>query len=191
MAEPLTPEQAQLLEAIETLLGDNANAIQLPLTAINQSIAQLSVQNSRAIASIQSKLLKSIDQFMVDNSNAVDALGMAILAPLQGWQDENYILLTQLAAGAGLTGPGDPLEAALIKEVAEEPQVALSASLLIALRDALPYLAQLIEVLREIRDRMPSLPAHVPGEPEAEAPSAQLPGVQVEFDWNSGVRGPM
>ena len=58
-----------------------------------------------------------------------------------------------------------------MQEVAEAPELAYSATLLIALRDALPYLGQLIEVLREIRDRMPGQPIRFVGEPLAEAPA--------------------
>jgi hypothetical protein len=151
----ITPENAQLLDSISTLLADAENNITLPMTAINQGIAQLSVQNAKALTKIQGALIKSIEQHAVTNDNAIDQLGMAILAPMQGWQEENNLLLTQLAASAGLTQPGDPLEAALVAQVADEPELAYSATLLIALRDALPHLAELVEVLREIRDRMP------------------------------------
>ncbi len=157
-------EQLQLLHSIETLLADAENQIALPLTRINQGIAKLSAQNSKTITPIMNRLLRSIEQFAVDNDNAIDALGLAILQPLQDWQAENNLLLTQLAAGAGLTQPGDPLEAALLAQVADEPELAYSATLLLAIRDALPYLGQLIEVLREIRDRMPSPPVEFPGE---------------------------
>jgi len=190
VTKSLTPEQAQLLDSIETLLADNENLITLPLTAINQGIAQLSVQNARTITKIEGKLLKAIDAYAVQNDNAIDSFGLALLQPLQDWQTENNLLLTQLAASAGLTQPGDPLEAALVQQIADEPELAYSATLLIAIRDLLPYARQLIEVLREIRDRMPSIPVHVPGEPYASAEALDEDvQPQIPAKWLEGPRG--
>jgi len=180
----LTPEHVQLLDSIETLLADGTNSISLPMTAINQGIAALSATSAKTITSIQGKLIKSIQAHAVANDNDIDRFGMIILQPLQDWQSENNLLLTQLAAHAGLTQPGDSLEAALVQEVAEAPELAYSATLLIALRDALPYLGKLVEVLREIRDRMPGQPMRFAGEPLAEAP-AELVKVHGEVDLGS------
>lgn len=169
MSQAKTPEQLQLLGAIETLLAEGENQISLPLTAINQSIAALSVQSSKSVVSIQNRLIRSIEQHAVAQDNEIDAFGLAILKPLQDWQEENNLLLNHLAAAAGVIQPGDPLEAALVTQVAEQPELAYSATLLIALRDVLPLFGQIVEVLREIRDRLPNAPVHVPGEPRASA----------------------
>lgn len=190
MAKSLTPEQQQLLDSIETLLADGENLVTLPLTAINQGIAQLSGMSGKTVAQIQSKLLKSIDQFAVDNDNAIDGFGLTLLKPLQDWQDENNLLLTQLAASAGLTQPGDPLEAALTQEIASVPELAYSATLLMAIRDFLPSFGALIEVLREIRDRMPGAAAETPGEIPAKSPSIKEPAGTVSVSWQDGPAGP-
>lgn len=179
MPTSLTPEQTQLLASLETLLADGENLISLPMTAINQGIAKLSVQSAKSIAQIQGKLIKSIDQFAVANDNAIDGFSLSLLKPLQDWQDENLLLLTQLAAAGGLTQPGDPLEAALLQEVAAVPELAYSATLLIALRDFLPHFGSLVEVLREIRDRMPQPPVYVAGEPKAIAPAIEEPEIDI------------
>lgn len=184
-----TIDAQRLLQAIDDAQAQNEDDLLLVMTALNQGIAKLSVQNSRSLTSIEGRLIKSIDQYAVDNSNAIDQLGMAILGPINDWQDENLLLLTQLAAQAGLTQPGDPLEAALLQSVADEPQLAYSATLLIALRDALPFLGQLIEVLREIRDRMPVFPATAPGEIPSIAGAEQLPGEPLPFPWEAAPKG--
>jgi hypothetical protein len=172
-ADPTTQENAQLLAAITELVIDNADTIAVPATALNRFIAQLSQTNSRSLVKVQGALIKSIDQAAIDNNNAIDQLGLAILAPLNDWFAENQLLLTQLAASAGLTQPGDPLEKALLQSVADEPELAYSATLLIALRDFRPLLADIAEALREIRDRLPPLTtrtreeAPATGDPEA------------------------
>lgn len=169
----LSPDDIQLLASIESLLGDGENQIAIPMTAINQGIAQLSHQSAKTLTKIQGDLIKSIDRHHVENSNYLDSLSVAILRPLQDWQLENELLLTQLAASAGLTQPGDPLEAALVQQLAEEPQLAYSATLLIALRDALPHLHKLIVVLGEIRDRMPPQATVLAGDKPTEAEMLQ------------------
>jgi hypothetical protein len=189
MSKELTPEQVQLLTSIETLLADAENAITLPMTAINQGIAKLSQESSKSVVSIQNKLLKSIQAHAVANDNEIDQLGMAILAPLQTWQEENNLLLTQLAAYSGLTQPGDPLEAALLTEVAQEPELAYSATLLLAIREAMPYFRQLVEVLKEIRDRMPGIPVEFPGEPPASAASQKAVIPQKTFTLPQALPG--
>ena len=76
-------------------------------------------------------------------------------------------MLQDLSAAAGLRQPGDPLEAALIEQVSVAPDIAYSATLLLALRDAMPHLGRIVEVLREIRDRMPGQPIQFEGEAAA------------------------
>lgn len=181
MRDPNTPENLQLLSSIDTLLAQGENQIALPMTAINQGIAKLSVQSAKTITGIQNVLLKSINQANVAQENDLDPLGMAILRPLQDWQEQNNLLLTQLAASSGLTQPGDPLEAALVNQLAEEPELAYSATLLIALRDVLPHFKALIEVLREIRDRMPGVPVSIDGEPRSEEVETVEPEPSLSF----------
>lgn len=183
---PSLSDNLQLLKSIEALLVDGEDSISLPLTAINQGIAKLSALSSKTILKLQADLLKYLDLGNVDSENDLDALSVAILRPIQDWQLENNLLLTQLAAGAGLTQPGDPLEQALVNQVAQEPELALSATLLIALRDFGGKVDSLVEVLREIRDRMPQFPVHVQGEPEAIAPAEQLPMPGLGYLWNVG-----
>ncbi len=176
MSATLTPEQLQLLSSIETLLADNQNLISLPLTAINQGIAQLSVLSAKAIAKVANTLTKQIAADIVTNSNAVDSLGTSILQPLYDWQAQNELLLTQLAASAGLTQPGDPLTAALVESAAEQPELAYSATLLMALREAMGRFDGLVEVLREIRDRMPPLAVRNEGEAAATGEKDEVGG---------------
>lgn len=171
-----TSGKAQLMQSIDAVLADNEEQISLPLTALNQGIAQLSQDASKAVVRVGNAITRALVQTSTDQSNALDALGTAILQPLYDWQTENDLLLNHLAAAAGLIQPGDPLMQALANQTAEVPELAYSATLLIALREAMGVFPQLIEVLREIRDRMPPLSVHDAGEARASEPTNQAEG---------------
>jgi hypothetical protein len=184
----VTSDQKALLEEIESTLAQNDAAIQIPLTRINQGIAALSKDNAKIITKLQGKILRQLNQHVTDASNQIDGVQTTILQGLQNWQNDNRLLLTQLAAKTGLTAPGDSLEMALVDKVADAPELAYSATLLLAIREAFPFLRELIEVLQEIRDRMPNLPVHVPGEPYSRAPELEL-GKPVDApNWQEGPR---
>lgn len=181
-----TAEQ-QLLQAIEEMLVGEESAIAIPLTKMNQGIAQLSEENSKLITRMQGKILKSLARHVTAEDNDLELLSTVILNGLQQWQNENHLLLTQLAAKAGFTNAGDELEAALIQQVAEAPELAYSATLLLAIRDAFPYAERLIRVLEEIRDRMGGASVQLPGELPDNAKQA---GVPSRVDIGPYVDGP-
>ena len=178
-----TAGNAQLMGAINTLVADEEDNVALPMTAINQWIAQLSQQSSKTIVGVGNAIIKSIAAGNVSSSNDVDAVGTQLLQPLYDWQSQNDLVLTQLAAGVGLTQPGEPLESALLNQTAQAPELAYSASLLLALREAMSHFGGLIEVLREIRDRMPPLAASVPGEAPQTGDVISDPTVGSEYSW--------
>jgi hypothetical protein len=170
-------DKAALMGAIQALLEDEENNVALPMTTLNQGIAKLSQESSRLIARVGNKLIAGIAARAVESDNHIERLGTAILAPLYTWQAENDLLLTQLAAKTGLTKPGDSLEMALVAQTAEAPELAYSATLLIALREAMGEFRGLIEVLREIRDRMPPIAASVAGEARERGPTIHEPSI--------------
>ena len=157
----------QLLSAIENLLAGEEDTLSIPLSKINQGIAQLVTQNEKLVTKLQGKVIKDINRHLTHQDNAIDGLSTTVLSGLQAWQDSTHLLLTQLAAKSGLTGPGDPLEQALVEQVAEAPELAYSAALLIALREAMGRFDGLVEVLREIRDRIGGEPVRFAAEQPA------------------------
>lgn len=159
-----TGDQIALLQAIAQGQSANDAEISLVLNSLNRHVAQLSQKNGKIITGIQETVLKKINQELVDNDNAIDPVSTAILARTQEWLNDNQLLLQDLSAAAGLRQPGDPLEAALIEQVSVAPDIAYSATLLLALRDAMPHLGRIVEALREIRDRLPGQPIQFEGE---------------------------
>jgi hypothetical protein len=173
----------QLLAAINALLADNEEQIQLPLTAIALSAAQLSQQTSGAVTRLGNAITKHIALGIVDNANGLDFLSTAILQPLYDWQTENDLLLNHLAASAGLIQPGDPLVNALMDQAAQEPELAYSAIMAVAIHDLRDVARQIVEVLREMRDRMPGAPVAIPTEQQADQDEIDEPApIDAEFD---------
>lgn len=166
-----THEQIELFRAIQSGLGENDYEISLVYNALNKGIAQLAFRNTKIINDLQGALLKSIDAKLVENDNIIDVVSTALLGWTQSALDDTHQLLTQIAASAGLTNPGDPLEAALINRVAEQPDMAYSASLFLALREAMPHLGCICKSLERIADALEGNatpnPLPVMGEPAA------------------------
>jgi hypothetical protein len=146
----VTHEQVELFRAIQAGLGENDYEISLVKNALNKGIAQLAFKNTKVINDLQGQLLKSIDAGLIDNDNIIDGASTALLGWTQSALDDTQQLLTQLAASTGLTSPGDPLEAALTQKLADQPDMAYSASLFLALREAMPHLGCICKYLERI-----------------------------------------
>jgi hypothetical protein len=161
---PKTQADADLLDAINTLTATHADSVTIPYSVLNQGIADLVAANGATIAKVSKVLTRKLDQAVTDNDNGLELVGTVILQGINAYLTENDLLLNHLAASAGILKPGDPLESVLLNQVAEAPELAYSATLLIALRDALPIGRQIVEVLREIRDRLPPSAIRLAGE---------------------------
>ena len=161
--------EEQFLAALETLLATQESNVSLPLTTLNKSITDAVSVNAKLIRKVQGRILKALDKPVVGVSNELDRIGTVLLEPLQAWADNTQLLLTQLSAKTGLTQVGDPLEQALVEQVTEAPELAYSASLLLALREWTPYLARIASALEEIRDRTHGAPYTLPGDVTTQA----------------------
>jgi hypothetical protein len=161
--------EGQFLSALETLLASQEISVSLPLTTINKALTEAVTINAKLIRKVQGRIVKALDRPIVANTNDIDRLGTVLLEPLQAWADNTQLLLTQLAAKTGLTQIGDPLEQALVEQVVDAPELAYSASLLLALREAMPFLARIAGALEEIRDRTGGAPYTIPGDETTEA----------------------
>jgi len=179
---PKNQDDADLLAAITTLVAGNDEAVQIPMSLINQDVAKAVFSNSKTLSGISNLLVKKIGQAVTDNDNDIELAGTAMLQGIGATLDQNALLLNHLASAAGLLQPGDPLEAALLDQTAEAPELAYSASLLLAIREAMPHLGAIVEVLREIRDVLAGSPADDSAEPAAAnddfaaPPAASEPG---------------
>lgn len=174
MAQPVvdipdgaTGEQIALLQAIKAGQDENDNEISLVLNSLNKGVAGLVAKNGKILTDLQGKIIKKLHQQFVDNDNTIDSVSTSILGWTQSQLDDTQLLLTQLAASAGMTAPGDPLEAALTETLAEAPEIAYSASLLLSLREAMPWLKRIALALEKMAgdDDIPSrVPSDVIGD---------------------------
>jgi hypothetical protein len=170
----------QVLQAIDALLVEQDDKLVLPMTTLNSATSTIFQKNQKVITALQNKVLKAADLATTQSLDALDSVYTTLLQGLDTWQYDSNFLLTQLAAKGGFTEAGEPLHAALQKELAEAPQLAYGGTLVLAIAEAVPYLDQLIEVLREIRDRMPPQAMRVFGTQPAKSAQEDEPIVDTE-----------
>lgn len=172
----------QVYAAIDQLLVEQDDHLMLPMTKLNIAIKGLFEENTRAITKIQDKLIRKVDRETTKQSDHLDVALTRVQNALETWQQETQYLLTQIAAKGGIVKAGDPLESALLTDLAQAPQLQLGTTLVLEVSRLGPYFVSLIEVLREIRDRMPGTPVRFAGEPAAE----EDPEAVVEDDSDQG-----
>lgn len=167
MNEP-SQADAQALDALNELLAKEGDTLSIPYSALAEQLATIAVPGTKLVKQLQARLLKQAAKSNVNSSNLMDWFTTTMLASLNQWQDQQRYMLTHIATRSGMIGLNDPLEAALIAEAVRAPEMAYAGTLVLAVKEAIPYFEQLIEVLREIRDRMPAQAIAVKGEtPEA------------------------
>lgn len=177
MATGLQTYEEQILESIDNLQAANADALVLPMSTVNKTIADLVDKNSTLIGKLQTKILRKLDHATTKNLDHLDGVYTRLLAGLDAYQFDANHLLQLLASKGSFIKTGEPLETALIEEVTKAPELAYGATMVLEISRLAPYFQELVEVLREIRDRMPPLsirvkgetpPASEPNEPEAD-----------------------
>lgn len=190
-SQSLSVRDGELLAAISDVIGENDDAVRVPMSVLNQDIANLVAENAKVIARVSNVLTRRLTQSVTDSDNDLELIGTVLLSGLHAQVQENDLLLNHLASSAGMIGPGDPLEAALLNQVADAPELAYSATLLIALKEAMPIGWAIVEVLREIRDRLQGEPIAFQGEfPALEEPDAIEATEGAAFGPPEGVAGP-
>lgn len=169
----MDPNAQSMLDAIDTLQDQQDQSILLPLTALNQATVAAVSEAQKQIVALQSRILQRVDKETTRNLDALDGLFTTVMSSIDETQFENEFLLGQLAVKGGLIQVGDQLSAALQDEAEQAPQLLYAATLYEAIESVKPMLRELIEIMAEIRDRMPPLALHVAGERTATEPQVQ------------------
>jgi hypothetical protein len=159
-----TAEQ-QILDSLDQLLAESEDSLDVPASTLNQAVSDVVTEQAKSLKRLTEKILRSADREAVKADDALNAINTGLLGGIDAWMNENHYLLSQMAAKGGLQAIGAPLETALETATTAAPQLEYLGTLVLAVKEAIPYFEQLIEVLREIRDRMPNTPVRVPGEP--------------------------
>jgi hypothetical protein len=182
----------QVLMSIDELLVANDDKLVVPMTTLNKATSSVFQKNTKIITQLQQKILKAADLETTKHLDALDGVYTTVLQGLDTWQFDVNFLLTQLAAKGGFTEAGQSLEHALEKELSEAPQLAYQGTLVLAVAEAIPYLNQLIEVLREIRDRMPPNAMRVAGEVPAKSAMPDEPVIDTDrSEWIEPSESPL
>lgn len=130
----------------------------------------------KAVNKIARKISGFIGRELAKQSNGIDQVATKLLAWIGGCAASNEWTLTGIAVKAGILGAGDSLDSVVWDQ---EPATSLGpeygGTLVLDCRGLADQLAPLLEVLREIRDRMPALAITLPGE-TPELPPVADPG---------------
>lgn len=158
-------EPAQLQAALETLSDEIAGKLQLPATAIGDVLSGQYERAMKGIRTVQGKILKQLGTTSVEIDNLLDPSATAILQSLNTSTAEIEWLLQSAAVKGGMLGVGDRLTPEAIAQMGAVPEQMLGSTLVLQLGELRPVLLAIVEVLGEIRDRMPSaIPVREPGE---------------------------
>lgn len=182
----------QALMNIDEALVEQDDKLILPMNTLNKATSSIFQKNTQIITKMQEKIIKAADRETTTALDHLDGVYTTVLQGLDTWQFDVNFLLTQLAAKGGFTEAGQSLEHALQKTLAEAPQLAYQGTLVLAVKEAIPYMEQLIEVLREIRDRMPPNAMRVAGERAAESALPDEPIIDTDrTEWTEPNEPPL
>lgn len=157
----------QVLRSIDELLTEQDNTMIIPMTQVSNTVKEVVEKNAKLITRMQGKILRGLNTTTTHHLDMLDGVHTRILGGLDAWQSDVHYMLTQLASKSNSIQTGQRLEDMLIHEAEKAPELAYAGTLVLAVKEAIPYFEQLIEVLREIRDRMPGSPVSFPGEKAA------------------------
>ena len=146
------------LQSIDQFIGENHEGLSVPMTTLNQAISNLIEGNGKAIKGLTSRVVKAIDRHVVTNDEQVDSALTTLLQGIDAWLSSQEYALTLMSSKGGLLEIGEPLAAVLAEDAAQGKQLAYQGTLVLSIREAEGKIDELIEVLREIRDRMPGQP---------------------------------
>lgn len=148
--------EQSLLESLDTLVGVQNEQILIPLSKINQQIAQTVTSNAKTVNKLISKVIKGIHRHVVDGSNALDAVNTTVLQGLNQWLLNQEYMLTSLAHKSGDLPIGSSLSSIQMTSTDETPQVTYAGTLVLELSKLEPLAKQLVAAIRDIAARMPA-----------------------------------
>jgi hypothetical protein len=162
----LTAEET-ILQSIDEILSETENSLAVPMTAINQAVSHVVDNNAKTIKRLTERILRAADKEVVGIDDKLDAVYTGLLGGIDAWLGDTHFLLQQLSTKGGLAEIGAPLESALLKEVTDAPKLEYGATLVLAVKEAVPWLDRMTVALERIADGMSPLERREPGEAAA------------------------
>jgi hypothetical protein len=159
-ADSLTVMQAKkdLLDAVDQMQQKATAGIVIVAGKVESVIADLVTRNAKMLGRIESKILQKATRMQVKADDALNQVSTTVLAGLDSWQQSAHYLLDQLTTKGGLKGIGDDLTRALIDEVTQAPEVAYLGTLVLQVREAIPWLERIAVALERIADATAGAP---------------------------------
>lgn len=170
--------QSQATDAIEQLLSENDIIMGGLMTGLESCCCNPISECEKDIAKLKKKIIKLILKLQVDIANYIDYLFTKILNIITCFNNSNQWILQQLCVQSGAIGVGGNICSLL---ACTTPTLAVNSgcpTVNLDFTGILPLFQELIEVLKEIRNRMPPEAIQMPWEePTGEPDSPEAPGL--------------
>jgi hypothetical protein len=167
MAPPTDDE----LEAVQTALDNDGAQIITVGNRLGQEAMQLVLATAKPIKKLQDRLIRDANKHLVATDNAINFVQTSLLNGVNTWLQEAGFLLQNLAVKGGIIEPGDPLEKALAQEVADEPQIEYLGTLVLAVKEAVPWLDRIAVACERIAAALEGTPAPSQTQVNVDAPA--------------------
>ena len=176
--------EEQVVQSLSTALSQNESDLAGPVNTMLLALQQMGKFEESSVAKIQTKIKSAATKSQKIAGNSLEVVFGNFLRMINQAIEIAEGALRELAVKGGKIQVGEPLENAVSVETPQESPMQWGGSLLLDVSSLQPSLDKLIEVLMEIRDRLPGTPVEFPGElPSKEQPSeakepVQLPSAQ-------------
>lgn len=147
---PVQSAEEQVLSSIDELLAQNDADLSVPMTKLNEAVNDVVQNQGKAIKRITDKILKAASRELVTTDNHIDQVLTGLLGGIDTWATDTHLLLQQLATKGGLTAIGEPLANALTAELTEGGKIEYMGTLVLAVKEAVPWLERIAVSLESI-----------------------------------------
>lgn len=166
--ELLTAEE-QVLKAVAESFAESEDDLAGPIKKLLAHVQDEILQNEKCCTRLKTKFTKFLNKAQAECGNDLSACLSHLASNLYLGIEDDDAILTQLAVKGGLLQVGQDL-GTLDEEIEKvEDKLEYGGTLVLAIKEAIPFFNELIQVLREIRDRIPGMPFVAPGETEPES----------------------
>lgn len=154
MAFDVNDPVGTMVSDLEDEIGAHQNEL---VDVVARLVNQLSEQqdlDGASINRIQRKLSVSANKEQVDDSDRLTVISNALQQILDVEQTEHGSLLRDIAVKCAWINPGEDLPDILRAPGEQGPALRYGGTLVLSVREAIPWMEKLINVLEEIRDKM-------------------------------------
>jgi hypothetical protein len=157
-----------LINAVNDGLDENDSFTSSLVQSLQNHVTTTVAANQKTAQKIANKVSGSITKWQTQQANNLDSVATSIVNWLNGHVGNNEWQLHGLAVKGNLIGADGSLDTVVFgPDDAATTDTSVSNTLLIDMAGLTVVLSPLIEVLREIRDRMPPQSFQLPKEPAA------------------------